>query len=421
MNKNGKSHILFYAPTPPPYAGPEVATNLLLEAFENNKIELLHVRSNVRNENAKKGIFDIEGITSFLKVYKNFLHQLRKIKPDKVYFLLSSGKIGFLRDAIIVFTTKLLHRKTVAHYRGGNFHNFYKQQRLIFQWFIRQTLKNIDCLIVQAEILKNIFNGLVDRNKIRVLYNGLPFEKDGSRTNPATVISSAGFRTSNETVRNNLKCGIDHNINYNKKRSFTILFIGHIAFSKGFYELVLAYLRLRRKYNVRLLFAGEKRFSGNNRKSVISFLSGESKKFFLEHTEHIENFINEFILYANNYGAQYLGIITEEEKKKVFTETDVFVLPSYTEGFSMSVLEAMASGLPVVVTPVGALTEIVSEGKSGLFVKIGDSEDIESKIEQLITNPELARTMGKNNKEYVHQTFNIKDIAEQLETILAEI
>jgi len=389
MSTENKPKILFYAPTPPPFAGPEVATSILLDAFESNRVKLIHIRSNVRDENVKKGVFDLEGLASFLRVYKTFLWELLTSRPDKVYFLLSSSRVGLLRDAVIVATSKLAGKRTIAHYRGGNFHNFFRQRGPVFQWLIKQTLKNLDCLIVQAESLKDIFDGLVDQKSIRVLYNGLP-----STTN--------GYK---RTVTG---------------KPFTILYIGHVAFSKGFYELILAYLRLRRRYPIRLLFAGELRFSGRGHKSVLGFLSGEARKFFVEHGEHIEHFIDEFTSGAEAYDANYLGQITGEAKVKAFEDANIFVLPSYTEGFSMSVLEAMAAGLPVIVTPVGAFPEIVREGENGLFVPPGDSEALEAAIEKLLRDPVLAACMGERNRHLVLEKFGIHRIVEQLEGILVE-
>ncbi len=87
-------HILIYAPTPPPYAGPEVATSLLLDAVKGEKIKLTHVRSNVRQENGKKGVFDLEGIFSFIRVYRDFWRALLQMGLTKSIFPISMNKPG---------------------------------------------------------------------------------------------------------------------------------------------------------------------------------------------------------------------------------------------------------------------------------------------------------------------------------------
>jgi len=342
-----KPDILIFAPTPPPYAGPEVSTHILLDAMTENKVNITHVRSNIRDENWKKGNFDLEGIWAFIRIYARLLKEIFSIRPDKIYFLLSSNNVGFLRDAVIILTAKFFGIKTVGHYRGGNFLNFYENQGLLWRYIIRNTLRRVDRLIVEAERLKSVFNGLAHRDKLSVLYNGLDFESE-----------------------------TDEKKSFREPGPFTILFMGHIAFSKGFYELAIAFLSLRKTYPVRLIFAGTKRFSRAKRKSVAGFLSGDALKIFTQDARVIENTIRRLVDDGEKDDAHYLGIISGEEKQKAFADADVFVLPSYTEGFSMAVLEAMSYGLPVVVTRVGAFPEIIEDGVNGRFVSPGDSEDL---------------------------------------------
>ena len=74
---------------------------------------------------------------------------------------------------------------------------------------------------------------------------------------------------------------------------------------------------------------------------------------------------------------------------------DVFVLPSLAEGISNTVLEAMATGLPVIATNVGGNPELISEGENGRLVKVGDEEGLAEAIGELVDNPELRAKMGK--------------------------
>lgn len=386
--KDEKPHILVFAPTPPPYAGPEVATQMLLNAVGNIKVKITYYRSNVRDDNWKKGNFDFEGVISFLKIYAGLIRCIFTAWPDKIYFLLSSSKVGFIRDSVIILTSKLFGKKLVGHYRGGNFHNFYGQQNFIFKWFIRYSLVKIDCLIVQGNVLKSTFAGLVPEKRMRVLYNGIELNKSNI------------IRTNDEN------------------KPFVIFYMGHIAFSKGFFELVLAFRQLRKKYDVKLNYAGTKIFSGEKRKSIRGFLSDAARDFYDKNTQKIEKTISDFVGDQHNKNSCYLGVISGSEKERAFLEADLFVLPSYTEGFSMSVLEAMSYGLPVIVTPVGAFPEIIKDGVNGYFVQQGNSMDIDNKIERLILNPQEVRKIGENNRKYVRDQFSIDLIAQQFEDIL---
>ena len=71
------------------------------------------------------------------------------------------------------------------------------------------------------------------------------------------------------------------------------------------------------------------------------------------------------------------------EKEALFKQSDIFILPSYSEGFPLSVLEAMSYGLPLIVTPVGALPEVLKEGENCFFVKPGSVSDLTRALTQL--------------------------------------
>ena len=78
---------------------------------------------------------------------------------------------------------------------------------------------------------------------------------------------------------------------------------------------------------------------------------------------------------------RFLGSKSHEEVKKIMFNSDLFLFPSYTEGFSMSLLEAMASGLPIITTDIGANKECIGNG--GIIINIKDSKDIEYAIDKL--------------------------------------
>jgi glycosyltransferase involved in cell wall biosynthesis len=243
---------------------------------------------------------------------------------------------------------------------------------------------------VQAEILKNMFGGIADLDKTVVLYNGLHSEPG---VQPKTF----------------------------DKEGLNLLFIGHIAFSKGFYEIICAYKNLFRKYNLKLSFAGTKRFSDKNKMSILNFLKGDNLEYYLKNNDKINNTINEFVDNSEMYNAKYLGIISGEEKKKAFDDAEILLLPSYTEGFSMTVLEALFRGIPVVVTRVGAFPEIITEGVNGFFVEAGNAAQLERSITQLVLDKEKLRLISKNNIDYAVNNFGIQKISKDFENILYNV
>lgn len=88
---------------------------------------------------------------------------------------------------------------------------------------------------------------------------------------------------------------------------------------------------------------------------------------------------------------------------------DVFILPSYSEGMPIAILEAMAAGLPVVATKVGGIPEAVVNEESGFLVDPGDYMAIAKKLDLLFKNVNKRRRLGVAGRQRVLQLFNSKD------------
>lgn len=115
------------------------------------------------------------------------------------------------------------------------------------------------------------------------------------------------------------------------------------------------------------------------------------------------------IVNDNNYGfVKFMG--PTSNVKQALSTGDVFLLPSQSEGFGIAALEAAAAYKPLIVTEVGALKEMVSEGKSGYFVEYGSARDI-AKTAQKILKGDVAR-MGKASHDYNKDRFSVEKSAE---------
>ncbi len=101
--------------------------------------------------------------------------------------------------------------------------------------------------------------------------------------------------------------------------------------------------------------------------------------------------------------------------------TDVLVLPSYREGTPVTVLEAMAMGLPVVATDVPGCREAVVHGETGFLVPPRDVERLSQAIEQLIDDPDLRGRMGWAGRTRVVERFAVERIVEQYLDLYAEL
>jgi len=101
--------------------------------------------------------------------------------------------------------------------------------------------------------------------------------------------------------------------------------------------------------------------------------------------------------------------------------TDIFVLPSYREGTPVTVLEAMAMGLPVVATDVPGCREAVVHGETGFLVPPRNVGELVRAIQKLAEDPALRQRMGQAGRERVVQHFAVERIVEQYLDLYAEL
>jgi len=111
----------------------------------------------------------------------------------------------------------------------------------------------------------------------------------------------------------------------------------------------------------------------------------------------------------------------QNDIKEILTALNLFVLPSITEGFSLSLVEAMAMGVPVVATRSGGPEEIVIDGKTGFLVPPGKPKKMAEKILVLLENIELRREMGERGRELVSDKFSIKAMVENYEKLYDKV
>jgi sugar transferase (PEP-CTERM/EpsH1 system associated) len=111
-------------------------------------------------------------------------------------------------------------------------------------------------------------------------------------------------------------------------------------------------------------------------------------------------------------GAGHLAWLPGEraDVSEVLRSMDVFVLPSLREGLSNAILEAMATGLPVVATRVGGNPELVEEGKTGQLVPPSEPAAMAAAIGLYLTRPEIMRTHGDAGRKRVEAMFSIESM-----------
>jgi glycosyltransferase involved in cell wall biosynthesis len=113
-------------------------------------------------------------------------------------------------------------------------------------------------------------------------------------------------------------------------------------------------------------------------------------------------------------------VVVGAQKSRLLRDCGVFVLPSYSEGMSRAILEAMSAGVPIVATPVGANPEIVESGVNGILVPVGNISALASAIVSLLKDPSTRQRMGAQNSLDAGAKFHPDIIAERLGDYLDE-
>lgn len=103
------------------------------------------------------------------------------------------------------------------------------------------------------------------------------------------------------------------------------------------------------------------------------------------------------------------------------TQADIYVQPSLNEGLPNSLLEAMACGLPVVVTRVGGMPDVVSNSVEGFVVEPSDVNSLAEAIRKLLHNPELRKRMGTAGRDKIQKYYSLETVADHYITLYQQL
>jgi glycosyltransferase involved in cell wall biosynthesis len=116
---------------------------------------------------------------------------------------------------------------------------------------------------------------------------------------------------------------------------------------------------------------------------------------------------------------RFLG--AKAEAWRFMSAFDLYCLPSRNEGMPNSVMEAAATGLPVVATDVGGTSEVVIHGETGLLVRSGDVDHLTARLSDLLQNRSLARRLGRNGRKLMRNRFSIGQLVERRQSLYVRV
>ena len=181
-----------------------------------------------------------------------------------------------------------------------------------------------------------------------------------------------------------------------KNQKIRFLFVGRLEEQKGGkYLIQAAKILVEKTKNFQVLVVGD----GSQRK----MLDNLTKK------DKLGSYVT------------FLGRVGDEKLRELYCTSDVFILPSLWEGLPLTLLEAWAARLPVIVTNVGGISDICVDERNGLIVRPKDPENITEAMLRLIGDEELRRRLGKEGEELVRRNFSLDNVVMSTLNLYEEI
>lgn len=284
-------------------------------------------------------------------------------RKNTVAHIHTSSRNSFLRKSLYIRIIKYFNVPIILHLHAPDFHEYYEESDEKQRAYIRKIFLMADKIIVLSNSWKEWYINTIEKNPPTVIYNGVD-----------------DFMVSDEQI---------------SKRNNNILFMGTLCERKGTYDLLKAFqLVLHKHSDAKLILAG----------------GGE---------------IDKCKILAKNLdiisSVDFVGWIDYEKKKVLLNNNKVFVLPSYNEGFPLTILEAMSARLPVISTIVGGIPEEIENHESGFLINPGDIEALSVKINDILGDNELTDYISENARKRYLEHFRLSEIVKDIENIYDDL
>jgi len=361
-----KKRIMILGKIPPPYMGPSIATQIILESSLKERFELLHIDTRVNTSLDTMGRFSLSKIIRSISIWIKMFTTILTKRPALVVIPISQSTAGYLKDLIFILIAKITFRKTLIHLRGSNFRNWLNSSSAFTRFFVTTTLKMNNGVIVLGNNLKQLFSGIFSGKNIYVCPNG------GNYSIPASSRKDSDVR---------------------------ILYLANLQPSKGIEDVLNAIKKLK----TRIASGYTLVVVGSWRSKIVE-----------------ESCIK--LVTENNLPVVFLPPATGDDKFQHLADADIFVFtPREPEGHPWVIVEAMAAGLPIISTDKGAIIESVNDGINGYIVPSCDPDAIAERLHKLITEPGLRSAMSVASKKAYQNGFTEEKMVGNLTTIFEKV
>lgn len=297
----------------------------------------------------------VEGskIRKLVQAVKAFFQFLVRLPGYEIVHVNVASDSSYYRKTFFIKAAKRAGKKIVIHQHGGDFEGFYDRELSDKgREKVRKVLSMGDAFLVLAPPWKEFFGKLIGEEKITVLPDAISIP-------PYTE---------------------------KKHGAHKILFLGRICKAKGIGELLAVMPKLKEKYP-----------------DVQLYLGGIFEDKELEQQAH-----------ALKEQVTCLSWITGEEKERYLRECDIFVLPSYFEGQSVAILEAMANCCAVVASRTGGIPQMIIDGETGILIEPQSESSLRQGMEKVLSDDDLAFSLGEKARKKAAAEFSIENNMERL-------
>jgi glycosyltransferase involved in cell wall biosynthesis len=305
----------------------------------------------------------LKKIFTACKAFFSAFYFLMFSRVNVVHIHLSHGA-SFWRKSGFIWMTRFFRKPLLVHLHGSDFRDFYYRQQKSYRGaYVNSTFNTADVIVTLSTDWEEWVQGVVSGPRVITVHNSI------ARSTPPKDIS---------------------------KQTSQLLFLGRIGKRKGAFDLLNAIAAVKEEFpDVYLIMGGD---------GEVDKAAAMARELGIE-----EN-------------VKFAGWVRGDEKKQLFFESAAFLLPSYSEGMPMSVLEALSSGLPVIASSIGSISEQISDGVEGYLISPGDIDALASRIETVLSASEMAsREMATAARNKFEQCFSSDVVLPRLEKEYARL
>lgn len=305
----------------------------------------------------------INAIKDYGRTIRDYKHCLRNNKYD-IAHISTSASLSLLKDMLMIRIAHRCGTKTVIHFHFGRIPELQKQNN--WEWkLIKKVISKSDSVIVMTE---SSYKTLTDcgYSNVHLVPNPLS----------STITDYISKRPDKDRIPG------------------TILFVGHVIKTKGVEELVDACVHIE---NVKLKIIGH---ATDEMKNLLRQKGANSK--------------------IDDSWLELTGELPYEQVLNEMQRCDLFVLPTYTEGFPNVILESMACGCAIVTTKVGAIPEMLKEddsGKYGILIEPANTKELESAIKTMLGDENLKNQCRQNAQRRVLERYSMPTVWNKIRDI----